>query len=291
MRSHALATPFALALCLAVTGCRSAPPVLSDAPPAAHPDVAGFGWIAGRWESPEKAQELWVPMGDTLLGLSCSERPAKVAGWEVLMLRRDKAGLVFAAMPNGAAETAFTVEEQGERSASFKNPQHDFPQVVRYARGAGDKASELSARIEGDGRGIDFSYALRPPAPAPELVARDEAFARDSALRGAEAWHDAFDDDGALGRGKDRIAGKAAIRDAMKEIIPPGTHLEWRAAASLLCAAGDLGFTAGPWRFTVDGEKGPTEAARGAYATVWRKDESGSWRALYDVGDPIGVTR
>lgn len=281
---------FALAPLL-LAACQSGPAARPDALPSIHPDVAPFEWLAGRWQSPEGALEVWLPLGDALVGLSCSEREAKVAGWEVLMIRRDQGGPVFAAMPNGAAETVFAVEGRQPRKATFRNPQHDFPQWVSYSRIEGQKSSSLEATIGDDKRSIDFAYGQAPDVSAPELVKEDRDFARDSATRGAAAWLDRFEDKGGLGRGPQRIEGREAIREALGETLAPGTHLSWEPATSVLCKAGDLGFTAGPWRFFIDGPKGQKERARGFYVTVWRKDDRGAWKVLYDVGDPEGPRR
>lgn len=276
---------------LLLLACHTGPSVKADALPPLHPDVAAFDWLAGRWQSPEGALEVWVPLGDALLGMSCSERPAQVAGWEVMMIRRDKAGMVFAAMPNGAAETVFAHAGPEPRAATFRNAGHDFPTWVTYARTDDAKEPSLGAKIGDASRAIDFAFAPAPSVSAPELVEQDRAFARDSAARRVDAWLDRFEEAGGIGRGPLRIEGRDKLREALGETLAPGTQLEWEPATSVLCKAGDLGFTAGPWRFFVEGAEGKKEVARGLYVTVWRKDASGAWRILYDVGDPEGAPR
>ena len=71
---------------------------------------------------------------------------------------------------------------------------------------------------------------------------------------------------------------------AWYERQPEGQEvLTWEPAFAEASAAGDLGYTTGPWEF----RKQPSSAdptARGHYVSVWRRRRDGSWRVLIDAG-------
>jgi hypothetical protein len=51
------------------------------------------------------------------------------------MIERD-GGLVYIAQPNGRPPTEFTLTAITADSATFENPMHDFPKMIRYTRRA-----------------------------------------------------------------------------------------------------------------------------------------------------------
>jgi ketosteroid isomerase-like protein len=59
----------------------------------------------------------------------------------------------------------------------------------------------------------------------------------------------------------------------------------WEPTASGLAPAGDLGWTVGEWTWSANDPGGGE--ARGSYVTVWRRQADGSWKVLFDTGDPI----
>jgi ketosteroid isomerase-like protein len=58
--------------------------------------------------------------------------------------------------------------------------------------------------------------------------------------------------------------------------------LEWEPRFADVSADGTLGFTTGPWTFRSSAND--TVIAAGFYATVWRKNGKGEWRAVIDHG-------
>lgn len=58
--------------------------------------------------------------------------------------------------------------------------------------------------------------------------------------------------------------------------------LAWQPILADASAAGDMGFTTGPWTYRA--EKDGRPAAFGNYFTVWRRGEDGRWRVVIDHG-------
>lgn len=125
--------------------------------------VESLAWLSGCWAAEGKdagSGEFWTaPAGGTLLGLSRTVKGDKTVGFEFMQMRVNPEGkLVFIALPSGQKETVFPAVSQTEAAVVFENPQHDFPQRIRYARQGPD---QLIARIEGtrsggQQRSLDF---------------------------------------------------------------------------------------------------------------------------------------
>lgn len=122
--------------------------------------------------------------------------------------------------------------------------------------------------------------ASAPDAPAPlslvePVVSAERAFAADAARIG---WIDAYP----LWAAQDAMVLQNGISSALEfaaNIHPDvrgDTSLAWWPEFAGISAAGDFGFTAGP--FNGDG------AAFGQYLTVWRKQADGNWRWVFEGG-------
>lgn len=111
------------------------------------------------------------------------------------------------------------------------------------------------------------------------LVAAERAFARLSVDSGAQAAFLAnLGDDAVLFR-PDPVPGRAW---QAAHPIPPGGTLAWTPRWAVAARSGDLGVTSGPYVIRRDGRA----VAHGTFNSVWRRDASGQWRVLFDVGAP-----
>ena len=129
---------------------------------AADADSASLAWLAGCWQSEQGepgSGEHWLPpAGGTMFGVSRTVKNGKTVEFEFVQLRVNADGkLVFIALPSGQKETTFVASSISDRSVTFENPQHDFPQKVIYRL---QPDGRLVARIEGTRggalRGVDF---------------------------------------------------------------------------------------------------------------------------------------
>jgi ketosteroid isomerase-like protein len=115
------------------------------------------------------------------------------------------------------------------------------------------------------------------PSAAP-LIAAERAFAADAAVRG---WAAAFR----------RAAASDAItlspdpvnaQENLAQFEGNGeTTLDWRPAYAGVSRSGDFGFTTGP--FQIRGREGIV----GHYFTVWRRQDDGSWKWIFDAGTDV----
>ena len=122
------------------------------------------------------------------------------------------------------------------------------------------------------------------------MVAAERAFSKHSLERGAQ---DAFltwmSGDGFLYR--PRVVSAHAFLRARP--MPRGTLLTWDPAFADVAASGDLGYTTGEW---ISSRRDFPDAPPtfGQYATIWRRQMDGAWKAELNVGvahepDAVGV--
>ncbi len=111
------------------------------------------------------------------------------------------------------------------------------------------------------------------------LIATEQSFADQSAAISADsAFRTFIAPDGILLR-PDPVNG----RSWLYRNPSPTLMLRWRPALGIVSAAGDLGFTTGPFE---DWETDDTTKAlyHGEFMTAWKRQTDGSWRFVFDFG-------
>lgn len=124
--------------------------------------VTDLGWMSGRWESvsgPRWTEESWSePRAGIMLGYSRSGRGDAVREFEFLRLQAGEDGVVtYWGAPGGRPAVGFRLVSARGTEAVFENPQHDFPQLIRYVR-EGDALTATISRIDGS-NAISWSFA------------------------------------------------------------------------------------------------------------------------------------
>ncbi len=130
-------------------------------------NVSKFAWMSGCWEARgnEKSQlisENWMsPAGTSILGMGRTVKENRTVGYEFMRIEVRGMDYYFVAQPMGnATETAFKLTTSQPTSATFENPEHDFPQKIMYWK---DGADFLRARIEGkvDGKAESMDFRMK----------------------------------------------------------------------------------------------------------------------------------
>jgi hypothetical protein len=140
--------------------------VAAALPLAAHEPadmMDAVSWLAGCWRSVDGdrvTEEQWMrPLGGSMVGMSRTVVGSRTVGYEHLRIEDRAGALDYVALPSGQTETRFRLTRFGEGWVEFHNPDHDFPQVIRYRR---QDDSSLLAQIEGPGdagpRVVDFPF-------------------------------------------------------------------------------------------------------------------------------------
>ena len=121
------------------------PPLAATLPATkAAAGIADVSWVAATWTSEPAAtggaitEERWTPpAGGAMLGVARTMRGPNMSAYEFLCIAERDGSLAYYAMPNGRAPaTEFVLTSVTADSATFENPTHDYPKVIKYTRRA-----------------------------------------------------------------------------------------------------------------------------------------------------------
>ena len=96
-------------------------------------------FLSGCWEQRSQdgrwTEECWTDTrGGLMIGSGRDGKGDQVGHWEWMRIERGADGsLTFYGSPKGAAAVGFKATEADGKSITFVNPNHDYPQRVRYA--------------------------------------------------------------------------------------------------------------------------------------------------------------
>jgi hypothetical protein len=123
-----------------------------------EPTLDDLAWLAGHWSAEKngtRTEEVWLaPAGGLMLAMNRTVPSTGRAAFEYLRIELREEGPVYVASPGGKGATDFPLADFGERFVLFENPEHDFPQRIRYEL---DAAGALHARVSGDVAGKERS--------------------------------------------------------------------------------------------------------------------------------------
>lgn len=145
-----------------IAACLCSGALLQGLQPA-RATIAQVEWIAGTWGGGSSVivEERWTPAaGGAMLAVSRTLRDDKMVEFEFLRIVERDGTLVYIAQPNGRPPTEFTLTAIDANSATFENPAHDFPKMIRYARRA-DGGLDATISAGGSSRAQTFSFARR----------------------------------------------------------------------------------------------------------------------------------
>ncbi|HSC27517.1 MAG TPA: DUF6265 family protein [Vicinamibacterales bacterium] len=124
--------------------------------------IGQVAWIPGVWfgtAGTSAIEERWTPAGGgSMIGVSRTLRNNVMTSFEFLCIAERDGSLVYTAMPNGRTPpTDFTLTRIDADSATFENPAHDFPKMIRYTK---RPDGALEAVISGDAsqRAVTFVF-------------------------------------------------------------------------------------------------------------------------------------
>lgn len=116
-----------------------------------------------------------------------------------------------------------------------------------------------------------------------EIIATEIAFAKMAKEVGLkEAFLEFAADSAVLNRNGKIIKGKQQIADYFDRQKLQNVSLEWEPEFVEVAKAGDMAYSYGPFIFSAISEDGEPQTALGYFHTVWKKQEDGSWKFIYD---------
>lgn len=128
---------------------------------AAATTPADLSFLKGAWEGGPpgmKFEERWTEeAGGLMLGVSRTLKGDRAIGFEFLRIEFRKDGAVYVAQPGGKPGTEFKLTTSEGKSATFENPAHDHPKLIRYTL---QPDGTLKAELDGaEGR---QSFVFKP---------------------------------------------------------------------------------------------------------------------------------
>mgnify|MGYP003886081989 CR=1 FL=1 len=114
-----------------------------------------------------------------------------------------------------------------------------------------------------------------------EIEDAEAAFAQMVKEQGMNKAFVSFAADGAvLMRGNQLIMGKGEIQKFMENQTSRG--LSWKPEYIDVSSSGDLAYTYGYYTFTYPDSTGAEVEAKGVFHTVWKRQQDGSWKFVWD---------
>lgn len=122
---------------------------------------ADLAFMKGSWEGGRgamKFEERWTEeAGGLMLGVSRTIKGDRAVAFEFLRIEFRQDGVFYVAQPGGRPKTEFRLTASDGNSATFENPAHDHPKMIRYSLGA-----EGTLKAELDGAEGRQSFVFKP---------------------------------------------------------------------------------------------------------------------------------
>jgi len=99
----------------------------------------------------------------------------------------------------------------------------------------------------------------------------------------AEAFFQFASEDAVIVRGRDSlISGKAGIKNFYSDSAYINAHAEWTPDFIDVSQDGTLAYTYGKYQWKFSDSTGLTSSYSGIFHTVWKRQQDGSWKYVWD---------
>lgn len=116
-----------------------------------------------------------------------------------------------------------------------------------------------------------------------EILLAEKEFAAFAAQKGVPAAFLKYAaEEAVISRSDTTIIGKKAIKAYMESSEMADMKLEWEPEFADAAKSGELGYTYGPYVFSAKDPEGNLIESKGVFHTVWKKQEDGKWKFVWD---------
>jgi hypothetical protein len=142
---------------------RARPSSASDFP------IERAAWLAGCFEmrlGTRLVEEVRMGVrGGSMLGMGRTSTPQGLEEYELTLIAERNGGLVYEAHPSGQPAAVFKANAVTGDSVIFAAPEHDYPQIVGYAKAGKDSViAWIDGTAGGKRKRVAFPYR-RVPCP------------------------------------------------------------------------------------------------------------------------------
>ena len=136
-----------------------------------------------------------------------------------------------------------------------------------------------------------FLFHCKQSSPDPNMLKAD----KENLLKADMNWSDSakevddfmayvLDDANMLPPNEPMASGKEAIKTTFASMHDmSGFSVTWKPSMAEVANSGDLGYTIGTYKLSVNDSTGMPMADEGKYLTVWKKQADGSWKVAADM--------
>lgn len=153
---------------LAAADAAEQKPVAATAMSKKKQSLKDLSWLVGQWQSKDGDtlfEEHWMsPAGGMMVGMGREVKNDKLQFHEYLRLEERADGIYYVAQPFGKSSTDFRLTKNDDSTLVFENPQHDFPNCIRYKKQKDGSVQVLGSGQE-DKKAKSFEYVLRKKSP------------------------------------------------------------------------------------------------------------------------------
>jgi hypothetical protein len=116
--------------------------------------------------------------------------------------------------------------------------------------------------------------------PIDELIVAEKSFAATSKNKSTKTAFLSFVDSNCVGY---KDGAQINIFEEWRKREEDSSKLTWAPEFAVISSSGDVGVTIGPWEYR---EKllQDTPVAHGHFTTIWKKNDKGDWKAVFDMG-------
>ena len=127
--------------------------------------------------------------------------------------------------------------------------------------------------------------------PKAQLLQVDKDFSKMSEEKGMAIAFDFYMADAAImiKNNMAPVAGRNAINKLFQN-ASENEQLIWSPIFAEIAESKDLGYTIGEWTFSITDSTGAVEKSYGHYISIWKKQNDGNWKYVFDSGTSNGTT-
>jgi ketosteroid isomerase-like protein len=127
--------------------------------------------------------------------------------------------------------------------------------------------------------------AQKPNAAEEAIRAADQGWARVFGAKDLKASVDYCADDASfMAPNAPMAVGKQAISQSFAFFFSlPDIKLNWHPTKIEVARSGELGYSSGAYEMSFKDPAGKPGNDKGKYVTIWKKQQDGSWKVIYDI--------